>query len=302
MLGQDNDETIPERLLGRPFGPEALQQVREQIQRAQGCLRAEIARRVCQQLGWTNRSGGWSLMSARVALLRLHSRGLIELPAPRNGNGNGRRYRPAADLPIAEPTPDLEGLRPLVWQLVWGREASRLWNSFIERYHYLGHENLPGAQIRYLIWSKEERLVGAIGFGAAAWQVACRDRWIGWSSEQRRGLLDLVLNNARFLVVGRVPNLASHILGGSIRRLPGDFERRYGWRPVLLETFVERRFSAHCYRAANWIHLGRTQGRGKTGGHPVGDQTPVAIKEVWVYPLKSNFRHHLCSAPEPAYG
>ena len=241
-------------------------------------------------------------MSARVALLRLHCRGLIELPAPRNGNGNGRCYRPAADLPIAEPTPDLEGLRPLVWQLVWGRDASRLWNSFIERYHYLGHENLPGAQIRYLIWSQEERLVGAIGFGAAAWQVACRDQWIGGSPEQRRGWLDLVLNNARFLVVGRLPNLASHILGGSIRRLPGDFERRYGWRPLLLETFVEVRFGAHCYRAANWIRLGRTQGRGKKGGHKVGDQTPVAIKEVWVYPLSPDFRRRLCGPPEPAYG
>jgi hypothetical protein len=241
-------------------------------------------------------------MSARVGLLRLHRQGLIELPPPRNGNGNGRRYRPAADLPIAEPTSELEGLRPLGWQLVSSRQASRLWNSLMERYHYLGHENLPGAQIRYLIWSQEKRLVGAIGFGAAAWQVACRDRWIGWNRAQRRGALDLLLNNARFLVVRRVPNLASHILGGSLRRLPRDFEQRYGWRPVLVETFVEVRFGAHCYRAANWIPLGRTQGRGKTGGHPVGDQPPVAIKEVWVYPLGSDFRRRLCGPPGPIHG
>ena len=297
MLDKDALCNIPTRLLGRPFSREVLEELRVQIRLAEGCNRAEIARRVCRQFGWTNRSGRWALMSARVALLRLHARGLIELPQPRNGNGNGRPYWPNCPLPPADPILSLEGLRPLVWQVVAGPEPSALWNSLIESYHYLGHENLPGAQMRYLIRAKDGRLLGAIGFGAAAWHLACRDQWIGWTSVQRRSSLDLVLNNARFLILPwvRAANLASHILGESRRRLPGDFQKRYGWRPVLLETFVDERYAGHCYRAANWIYLGPTQGRGKKGAHKVAGQTPVTVKGVWVYPLSPNFRNQLCA-------
>lgn len=287
---------IPTRLVGRPFGQPALEELREQLRLAEGCNRAEIARRVCRRLGWTTRSGRWALMSARVALLRLQARGLIDLPPPSNGNGNRRRYRPNGQLPTAEPILNWEGLQPLVWHLVTDREQSSLWNSLIERYHYLGHENLPGAQMRYLIRAKDGRLLAAVGFSAAAWHLACRDQWIGWNSEQRRSLLDLVLNNARFLILPwvRVANLASYILGQSIRRLPSDFQKRYDWRPVLLETFVDVRYAGHCYRAANWICLGKTQGRGKKGGHKVDGKTPVSIKQVWVYPLLPDFRRQLC--------
>jgi hypothetical protein len=141
----------------------------------------------------------------------------------------------------------------------------------------LAHENLPGAQLRYLLYGRGQPLLGAIGFGAAAWKVACRDQWIGWNAEQRRRRLDLVLNNARFLMLPwlRVPNLAGYCLRECLRRLPEDFQQRYGWRPVLLETFVEARFQGHCYGAAHWIGLGRTQGRGKKGAQAVGGQTPL---------------------------
>jgi hypothetical protein len=151
--------------------------------------------------------------------------------------------------------------------------------------------------MRYLIRAQDGRLLGAIGFGAAAWHLACRDQWIGWTSVQRQSSLDLVLNNARFLILPwvRAANLASHILGESSRRLPGDFQKRYGWRPVLLETFVDERYAGHCYRAANWICLGKTQGRGKKGGHGLAGQTPVPVKQVWVYPLSPDFRNQLCA-------
>lgn len=272
---------------------------------AKGCNRAEIARRVCQHLAWTNRGGRLALMSARVALLRLHAAGLICLPPPRNTNGNGLRYRPQGHLPPPQPVHGcLEELRPLVCQLVSGKEQSRLWNSLIERYHYLGHENLPGAQLRYLIYGHPSRLVGAIGFGAAAWKLAARDRWIGWKAEQRRRSLDLVLNNARFLILPwvRVPELASHILRKCLGQVPEDFQQRYGWRPVLLESFVDARYGGHCYRAAHWILVGRTQGRGKKGAHPVGQQTPVPVKQVWVCPLSSDFRNRLCQPEGQAHG
>ncbi len=303
VFESDHALLIPDRLLGRAFGAQALEVVRQQIRSAAGGNRTEIARRVCQHLGWVNRGGRLALMSGRVALLKLHRAGLICLPPPRNGNGNGQRYE--SDLVVAEAERiecPLRELQPLVFELVQAGELSSLWNSLIEQYHYLGHENLPGAQLRYLLYAKGEHLLGAIGFGAAAWKAACRDLWIGWDAEQRRRRLDLVLNNARFLILPwvRVANLAGHALRECLRRLPEDFQERYGWRPVLLETFVESRFQGRCYQAANWIGLGRTQGRGKQGAHPAGAQTPLPIKEVWVYPLRADFQTQLCAQEGPA--
>jgi len=239
-------------------------------------------------------------MSGRVALLKLHRRGLICLPPPRNGNSNGRRYQPDPILPPPRPIHCALGdLQPLNCPLVGGPGPSRFWNSLMEHYHYLGHENLPGAQLRYLLYSQEGSVLGAMGFGAAAWKVAPRDRWIGWDGEQRRGRLDLIVNQARFLILPwvRVPHLAGHGLGQCLRRLPKDFQQRYGWQPVLVETFVEARFGGHCYRASNWIWVGSTQGRGKKGVHTRGGQTPLPIKQIWMYPLRADFRRRLC-APE----
>ena len=304
MLNQ-NGPPVPTQLLGRPFGLTALERVRQQVAAARGCHRAEIARRVCQELGWNNRSGRFALMSARVALLKLHRAGWICLPPPRNGNGNGRAYRPerwpvepqAIECPLKE-------VQPVDCQLVAKPEQSKLWNSLIERYHYLGHQNLPGAQLRYLFYSSDQRLLGAIGFGAAAWKLGPRDRWIGWTAEQRRRGLDLVLNNARFLIGPwvRVAHLAGHLLSQCLRRVPEDFQQRYGWRPVLLESFVESRFAGCCYRAANWICLGPTQGRGKKGVHPVHGQPPLPVKQIWVYPLRADFRRELGVREEAADG
>jgi len=305
VLEQSSHGAIPSRLVGRPFGRESLDVIRQQLSLTNGANRAEIARRVCQRLEWTNRSGTPALMSARVALLRLQAAGLISLPPPRNGNGNGRHYQPNGLLPAPQPLCcRLGDLAPVVCRLVCERQQSRLWNSLIERYHYLGHSNLPGAQLRYLLYGKEDRLLGALGFGAAAWKLAPRDEWIGWNAEQRRRGLDLVLNNARFLIVpwARVPNLAGHLLRLCLRQLPSDFQQRYGWQPLLLESFVEVRFEAHCYRATNWIYLGLTQGRGKKGAHPVEGQSPLPRKQIWVYPLERNFRQRLCPEEDAVHG
>ncbi len=275
--------------------------MREEIALAHPCLRAEIARRVCQRLGWRTSGGSYAVMSARVALLRLEAKGLIELPAPRNGNGNGKVWQPTVGL---EPPPQpleasLSALGPIQLQIVSTAEQSGLWNSLVAHYHYLGHSNLPGAQLRYLVYARQQ-VLGAIGFGAAAWSLAARDRVIGWTAVERRRALPLVLNNARFLLLPwvRVAQLASHILGRCARQLPMDFGARYGWRPVLLETFVQEPHRGTCYRAARWIYLGQTQGRGKKGPHPTGKQTPVPLKHLWIYPLVADFRSVLC-AEEP---
>ena len=174
-------------------------------------------------------------------------------------------------------------------------EDSSLWNEFVQRYHYLGYKPLPGEQIRYLVRSGDS-LLAALGFGAAAWKVAPRDRFIGWTTRQREARLHLVVNNARFLILpwAHVPNLASHILARAARQLPADWRMRYGHAPVLLETFVERdRFRGTSYRAANWIHVGATQGRGKLDIHM---RFPVTVKDIFLYPLHKQFRCELCTA------
>ena len=197
----------------------------------------------------------------------------------------------------SDPLPAIEqptgALVPLALKLVVTKADSRLWNEYIQRYHYLGHKPLPGAQLRYLVYAVGQ-VVAALGFGAAAWQTAPRDLFIGWTHEQRKRNLHLIVNNARFLILPwiRSHNLASMILAKVARELPGQWQSVYNVRPVLLETFVEKpRFRGTCYNAANWNHLGQTKGRGKLG--PPGIQS-VPIKDIWIYPLDRNFKTLLC--------
>ena len=259
-----------------------------------GASRQQLSYRVCEALDWRKPDGSLKDMSCRVALLRLHREGLIELPAPR------RRFEPlrsyARRTPQGEPGAWLEAplsaLGTVRLELV-ERASSALWNELIERYHDLGYKPLPGAQLRYFAYAGE-RLVAVLGFGAAAWQTAPRDGWIGWSSEQRQRNLGAVVNNARFLILPwvRVPSLASKLLALAARTLPQHWQARYGYRPLLLETFVEAdRFNATCYQAANWVYVGDTQGRGKLGDHRLGQ---VPVKTVWLYPLVADCRARLC--------
>jgi hypothetical protein len=256
--------------------------------------RQRLSYLVCEAFAWRKADGGWKDMSCRVALLRMHREGVIELPAPLRQVNPCRSFRRRTAQ--AEPQPRFEAV-------VHKREdlrlepvepwSSALWNEYIDRYHYLGYKPLPGAQLRYFAYAGD-RLVGLLGFAAAAWKTGPRDTWIGWSREQRPRNLALIVNNARFLILPwiRVQGLASKLLSMAARGLAQDWEGRYGYRPVLLETFVEtERFSGTCYRAANWTCVGQTQGRGKPGDHRLGQ---VPVKTVWVYPLARDFREQLC--------
>ena len=285
---------VPEKLCGRALNAADVEAIRREIRLADPPIRSEIARRVCRALDWVNAQGKPKLMSARVGLLRLHRAGVIKLPEPTCGNGNGRPLKQVPmDWPQALPLGGSAGALPgLRLSLVTDKKASRLWNGLIERYHYLGYRPLPGAQVRYLIES-DAGLLGALGFGAAAWKVAARDRWIGWAPAVREAHLGGVLNNARFLLLPwvQVKNLASRVLALAAAQVAEDFAARYGERPVLLETFVERpRFRGTCYRAANWRYLGETQGRGKCDR---AHRAALPRKAVYVYPLRADFRRVL---------
>ena len=262
---------------------------------AESLTRSQLARRVCEQLNWVNRAGRLKEMSCRVALLRMEQEGLIDLPAPLQPNTNGR---PSPD-PLRIPRPqgpltlaagELKSVR-LEW--VQTESAARWYRAMMRHHHYLGCKPMAGAQVRYLIWS-ENWLLGGLGFGAAAWTVAARDEWIGWSASQRQQRLEWVVNNSRFLLLPWVQchNLGSWVLGRVGRQLPQDWQNRYGYEPVLLESFVEtQRFAGTCYRAANWLCLGQTLGRGKL---EKSHASVLPIKDLFVRPLRSDFRDLLC--------
>ena len=280
------------RYCGRTFTPEEINRLRVLITEVPTRTRADLSRLACRELNWLKADGGLKEMSARVAMLRMHDDGLIELPPPRCKRPDARiriNQRTDPGQPLDLPA---RALSPLSWQPVQKRSESRLWNEYIQRYHYLGYKTLPGAQLRYFVYAAEQP-VALLGFGAAAWQTAPRDRYIGWSHEQRKRNLHLIVNNARFLILPWVQsrNLASMILAQAARILPGHWRERYGYRPLLLETFVEKpRFQGTCYKAANWTRLGQTKGRGKLG--PAGKQS-VPIKDLWVYPLDRHFQDML---------
>ncbi len=172
--------------------------------------------------------------------------------------------------------------------MVSGTTASRLWNEYVARYHYLGYTPMSGSQIRYNVFAGEQ-LVACISFCACAWKLKDRERFIGWSEDQRQKNLQLVINNARFLVLPWIEckGLASKILSLAARQIPHDWQRRYGFSPVLLETFVEyERHKGTCYKAADWINVGRTAGRGKKS---TSHKILIPAKDIWLYPLRKNF-------------
>jgi hypothetical protein len=281
------------RYCGRNFSRDDLDRIKQLIDEDKTRTRAELSRLTCQQLNWFKADGGLKDMSCRVAMLRMEADGLITLPPPR------RKPPPPQKIVFTSQTAPRNDIILSVDRLSPHRiyplktlDDSRLWNEYIHRYHYLGHKPLPGAQLRYFV-TIEEQIVAALGFSAAAWQTAPRDQYIGWSHEQRERNLPLIVNNARFLIMPWVhsKNLASTILSRVVRRLPDDWESRYKIRPVLLETFVDsERFAGTCYKAANWIYVGKTKGRGKLG--PAGKQS-VPIKDIWLHPLSRHFRRRL---------
>ena len=277
---------------GRDFSTTEIAQIVQLIAENTEYHRADLSREVCRILQWYKADGELKEMSCRVAMLRMHADGLIELPAPRRTKP---ALRPFCSTKATDPQEPIlhpvHHLGPLSLHLV-ERNESALWNEYIGRYHYLGYTPLPGAQLRYFVLLNQQ-VIALLGFGAAAWQAAPRDKYIGWTHSLRKRHLPLIVNNARFLILPwiQVKNLASKILAMAAKQLPNDWQKQYQITPVLMETFVENdRFAGTCYKAANWISVGSTKGRGKLG--PSGKQS-VPIKDLLLYPLRKDFRRIL---------
>lgn len=263
--------------------------------------RADLARQVCQWLDWRAANGKDKAVSCRLALLRLERRGLVDLPPARRrvrfGAASFAQTQLSVPSSLEGTLQELGGLK-LILVTSKDRELDRQWKKLVATHHYLGYRPLCGAQLRYLIAS-EHGYVGALGFSAAALYLKARERWIGWSHAARRYHLAKVVANSRFVIARgvRVKNLASKVLALAQKRLPEDWAKVYGYKPLLLETYVEStRFGATSYRAANWIHVGKTRGRGRQDREHRKDKP---IKDIYLYPLVGDCQKHLCEEPGP---
>jgi hypothetical protein len=276
------------------FEPE-LQQIRQWLGEHPDWSRWRLSRELATRWDWRNAAGQLKDMAARTLLVKLDQRGFIALPPRRQVPTN--RMRCLSELARTFDAPEgpiqcgLDPLGEITIQEVSSQASERGWvRAALGRFHYLGFGGAVGENLQYLVRDGQGRELACLVFGAAAWKCQDRDRFIGWSVEQRQRHLGEIANNSRFLILPwvRVPHLASGILGRISRRLAADWQSKYGHRIVLLETFVERdRFAGTVYRAANWLAVGETSGRTRQDRH-ICIQAPV--KDIYLYALRPDFR------------
>ncbi|MGQ9844346.1 MAG: Druantia anti-phage system protein DruA [Spirochaetota bacterium] len=275
---------------------EKIKVIRKLIEENPDMGRTGLSKLLCEMWGWCGVNGQLKDIPCRDMLRALDKAGKIVLPEPKLILSKVREHRKIKHLTHDE-TPiesSLKDLRPLQVNVVSSKADIEQFKSYIGQYHYLGFDRFIGERMAYMVKSRDGIMLSCLLFGSAAWSCADRDKYIGWGREQRKQKLNLLANNTRFLVLPwvKVPHLASHILSIISRRISADWEQKYGHPVFLLETFVERRFKGTCYKAANWIPVGSTTGRGRNGGH---HNTILPIKDIYLYPLVDNYRSILCN-------
>ena len=280
-----------------------LEAARQTVRLCSGLSRLELARTICEHWGWVTASGAHKVRACQQVLEELEHKGLLRLPQKR------RMTRWSTDQACgAVPTQRTNPGAPLVgplsevgWvglEVVQGKEEGRLWNEYVDRYHYLGYRQPMGCFLRYFIHSSSG-LLGCVLIAGAAKAIRARDQWIGWNRQRRQQNLPWVINNTRLLIFPwvRIPHLGSHVLGHLARRVRQDWQERWGYGPLLMESFVDPvKFAGTCYQAAGWIQLGRTTGRGLPRAGSLYESTP---KIIYVKALGDNVRERLCGGPLP---
>lgn len=295
---------------GRPIGAAEVEQIRQLLAEHPDWSRWQLSRELARGWSWRNGAGQLKYMAARTLLLKLEQRGWIELPARRRAPSNRMRHKRLAQSEGALPQPPISGPLKALLPLTIG-ECSRvdpsalgqraLFDSLLHQHHYLSHRSSVGENLQYLVGDAQARPLACVLFGAAAWQCAARDHYIGWDSSTRAQHLQAIANNTRFLILPwvRVERLASHLLARITHRLSADWQAKYGHPIYLLETFVERdRFRGTAYQAANWVCVGQTKGRTRQD-RPDGTWHQAPIKDVYLYPLHRQFRQYLQDPTAP---
>jgi hypothetical protein len=257
--------------------------------------RRDLSKKLCVAWNWVQANGALRDMVCRGLMLKLHREALIELPPVRREMRNplARRSAPAlVSVEAAALQASLAEIRPLEFRQVRRTPQEALFNSLIEHYHYLGYTQPVGEHLKYLVFARG-RPIACMAFSSAPRHLGSRDRFIGWDKQARLKNIRLLAYNTRFLILPwvTVPHLASHILGRMARVLSADWQRLYGHPIYFVETFIDpARFRGTCYRAANWIYLGQTTGRGKDAPTHKPNRP---IKQVLGYPLVKDFRRRL---------
>lgn len=294
-------EPAPILYSGRSFCSEELALMRQAATDYASLGITEIARTLCEWLDWKRPNGRLKNHECRLLLERLDRQGILKLP-PLHRSGRRGPRSVAVDTGSDAPTPiqvSLAQLEPLRLVLV-EKSESVLWRQLIERFHYLGCRVPVGAHLRYFVKSGADQILACLLWTSPAWKMAARDEWIGWNSQQRARNLQYVVNNSRFLILPsvQVKGLASTILARSARQLPHDWRQHYGYSPLLLETLVDAsRFKGTCYRAANWIYLGKTAGGNRTDRLRQTALRPVKL--IFVLPLHRRAQQRLCLIQPP---
>lgn len=285
---------------GRRFTRKQLARVQETVERFPKLSLTELVHTVCEHLCWTTPNGKYKLQSCLSLLEELEAHGVVRLPAKQIRRAPQRRILTFENDPPDPRIDDaLSAVAPIRLERVGAGQDRELWKAYLQAYHYLGYRQPVGAHLGYFVVSEpRQQTLGCLLFSAsAAWALAPRDKWIGWEDKHREKLLHLVLSNNRFLIFPwiHVPQLASHALSLATKQIGNDWVQAYGYRPVLIETFVDpTQFAGTCYRAANWQFLGQTQGRGRLAP---GHESRTSKKDIFVYPLQTDWRQCLTGVP-----
>jgi hypothetical protein len=286
------------RYRGREIGEEEILFIRALIEQYPKESRRKLSTRVCEAWQWRQANGALRDMVCRGMLLMLDRAGQITLPPVRYVPHNPLAHRVRPQPVLIDRTAieyPLRQLQPLAFEQVRRSAQEPLFNSLMEEHHYLGYEQPVGEQLKYLVWS-EGRPIACLAWSSAPRHIGSRDRYIGWDAAARRSGIRFIAYNTRFLILPwvRVEHLASHILGRMVARISDDWQQMYGHPIYFLETFIDpERFRGTCYKAANWVLMGRTTGRGKQSNSYVPNRS---IKEVLGYPLTKRFRELLGGA------
>jgi uncharacterized protein DUF4338 len=292
-----------QKWVGRVFGSDEVTLVRQIVADYPALSVHELSLTVCELLNWKRPNGQLKAHECRAWLQRLDAAGLVSLPSlrPCGPKGPQRVAGPGEAAPEQELCVPVGDLEPLRLGIVEARTHGSLrFRQWIEQHHYLGYRVPVGANLRYVVSSAAGQALACLLWSSPAWKMAARDQWIGWDGGQRERALQYIVNNSRFLILPwvRVKSLASKILSRCARQLPGDWERSYGYRPLLLETLVEgERFTGAIYRAANWVLVGQTAGRGRMDRER--RQPPEPGKDIYVYPLCRRVQERLRRVAPP---
>jgi hypothetical protein len=292
-----NHKSQPLIFRGREFRLEEIEVIKEVLKEYPFQTRRYQSRIICERLNWRQANGIVKDRACREVMLRMHHKGLIHCPPirlkrRRKNQGGARKDKVTFQEPIYQITGKVGEYKELAFEMVRKTGKEALWDHLIDKYHYLGYQVVIGHYLKYLMYL-DGKLIGCIGFADGVLHLLLRDQWIGWSPEVRRRNLHFIINNNRYLILPwvRVKYLSSKILAMISKRIRDDWDGFYGYKPLLIETFVDvEKFAGTSYKAANWIYLGRTQGKGRRGMEYFYHGKP---KDIYVYSLVKEYRKEL---------